>query len=363
MRTPRAVCLYGTIDDSLLYVNNEGKGKFVGMAVGRRSSDFGLTGTEDLGGGYKTYFKLENGFSLNSGAANQNGAMFGRQAALGLVSPYGTLSFGTQYDVVVDALVEHTAAFNFAGSTGANAGDVDNAWSDSFPTNTIKYRSPSFHGVAFESMLSMPGSSLGFSHNKLVGAMVEYRGDPYYVSVVYRIADNPLTSLYYGKEGVPLSQQTLTVPWTNPIYGGYVAAASQRVFGTSFGYKFGGNTFSAMYTNTVFTDIPVAVNSDPAGFSARFQNIAVTYSYRWTPAFAFSAGAIMTYAPHSKYEEGILAADYALSKRTDVFLIGGFMHASGRDSTGHTAVAAITNLAPSSTSRQLAIRAGVRHNF
>ncbi|WP_175777272.1 porin [Burkholderia anthina] len=358
-----SVSLYGTVDDALTYVNNAGKGKLVGLGVGRRASYFGMYGTEDLGGGYQTYFKLDSGFTLNGGVQTQNGALFGRQSILGVISPYGTLSFGVQYDVVVDALAEQTAAFNFAGSTGANSGDVDNAWSDSYPTSIVKYRSPRMRGFLFETIISLSGSPMGFAHNKLVGGMVDYRNGPFSASVVYRIANNPLTSLYNGKEGVPADAQTLSLPWSTPIYRGYAGAASQRVFGSALGYTFGANKVSAIYTNTVFMDIPTAVNPDPAGFSARFQNISLTYSYSFSPYLTLSAAGILTLGPHSKYQQGILVGDYFLSKRTDLFLIGGFMHASGTDSTGKDAVAAITNLPPSSTSRQLAIRAGIRHNF
>ncbi|MFP3617304.1 porin, partial [Paraburkholderia sp. SIMBA_050] len=52
-----------------------------GIAQGSR---WGLRGTEDLGGGLKAIFVLENGFSVGTGAAGQGGAMFGRQAYVGL---------------------------------------------------------------------------------------------------------------------------------------------------------------------------------------------------------------------------------------------------------------------------------------
>jgi predicted porin len=63
------------------------------------------------------------------------------------------------------------------------------------------------------------------------------------------------------------------------------------------------------------------------------------------------------------YNQGALGADYFLSKRTDVYLIGVYQHATGVDSTGKTAVAAINGLSASSNSNQFTARVGIRHKF
>lgn len=49
-------------------------------------SRWGVKGTEDLGGGVKTLFQLENGFDVDTGRAFQGGLLFGRQAYMGLSS-------------------------------------------------------------------------------------------------------------------------------------------------------------------------------------------------------------------------------------------------------------------------------------
>src|SRR3954451_17223564 len=82
-----SVTLYGLIDESIQYVgqadrnNNHLVQMFAGNIQGNR---FGLKGTEDLGGGLKAIFQLENGFDVNSGKLGQGGLMFGRQAYVGL---------------------------------------------------------------------------------------------------------------------------------------------------------------------------------------------------------------------------------------------------------------------------------------
>ena len=64
---------------------------------GLNGSRWGLKGSEDLGGGMKGVFVLENGFDISTGA-QQQGVLFGRQAFVGLDSTsFGTVSLGRQY--------------------------------------------------------------------------------------------------------------------------------------------------------------------------------------------------------------------------------------------------------------------------
>jgi predicted porin len=55
--------------------------------------------------------------------------------------------------------------------------------------------------------------------------------------------------------------------------------------------------------------------------------------------------------------------DYFLFKRTDVYMVGVCQKASGTDSTGKAAVASISQITPSSTNRQAALRIAIRHKF
>src|SRR5471030_1924233 len=64
VRAQSSVTLYGILDAGITYVNNTGGSHVVkfddGISYGNR---FGLKGTEDLGGGLKAIFVLENGFT------------------------------------------------------------------------------------------------------------------------------------------------------------------------------------------------------------------------------------------------------------------------------------------------------------
>src|ERR1700754_949010 len=93
-----SVTLFGQIDEAIAYINNAGGSASYRMRSGAWiGSQWGLIGTEDLGGGYRTFFRLENGFDVNTGKLGQGGREFGRQSFVGFGSPYGTLTFGRQY--------------------------------------------------------------------------------------------------------------------------------------------------------------------------------------------------------------------------------------------------------------------------
>src|ERR1700754_65523 len=86
-----SVTLYGIVDAGLIYSNNVAKGSAHGALFQATSGEingsrFGLRGAEDLGGGLKAIFVLENGFNVENGKLGQDNKLFGRQAFVGLSS-------------------------------------------------------------------------------------------------------------------------------------------------------------------------------------------------------------------------------------------------------------------------------------
>lgn len=104
-----SVTLYGIVDTGIEYVshaNAAGKSVFRMPAVtGELPSRWGLRGNEDLGNGYSAVFTLESGFNVRAGDSGQGGRLFGRQAFVGIKSPYGTLTFGRQYTMTYLAIM------------------------------------------------------------------------------------------------------------------------------------------------------------------------------------------------------------------------------------------------------------------
>lgn len=118
------VTLYGVADVNVEYVNhvgvvpqasngfNSGKPQKVirENSGGYSGSRWGIRGTEDLGGGMKSVFVLENGFNADTGTLQQGGRLFGRQAYAGLDTRFGQFTFGRQYQSLFTTLANFMPA-------------------------------------------------------------------------------------------------------------------------------------------------------------------------------------------------------------------------------------------------------------
>ena len=145
-----SVTLYGIVDAGLAYANNVGGHHLYETSAGNLQGDrWGLRGTEDLGGGLKALFVLENGFNAFSGKLGQGGDEFGRQAYVGVSSQFGTVTLGRQYDSVVDYTGALEVGSQWASFYGAHPGDLDNMNNSNRVNNSIKYTSANYSGITF----------------------------------------------------------------------------------------------------------------------------------------------------------------------------------------------------------------------
>jgi len=83
----------------------------------------------------------------------------------------------------------------------------------------------------------------------------------------------------------------------------------------------------------------------------------------WVPAYTYTHDSGASGSSGAHYNQFDLGALYALSKRTSLYLIGVYQTASGKNSTGANAVAAINFATPSASNRQLVATAGIVQKF
>ncbi|ONS53964.1 porin [Burkholderia cenocepacia] len=361
-----SVTLYGIIDEGLLFNNNAGGKHLYSMASGvMQGSRFGLRGTEDLGGGLKAIFTLENGFDVNSGKLGQGGLMFGRQAYVGLSSQYGTVTLGRQYDSVVDFVGPLEAGDQWGGYIAAHPGDLDNFNNAYRVNNAVKFTSQSYGGFTFGGLYSFGGQAGQFAKNQVWSLGAGYNNGPLVLGVGYLNARTP------NQFGGMFNNGSTSSSVSSPIYGAYANNANTyQVIGAGGAYTLGAATIGATYSNTKFKGFSAGpfVNQ-----TATFNNGEINFKYQLTPAlilgaaYDYTQGSKIDGNSAAKYHQGSLGVDYFLSKRTDVYAIGVYQHASGNvlDSNGNVlkATAAINGLAGSSTSNQVAARVGIRHKF
>ncbi|MEA3090102.1 MAG: ral bacterial porin, family [Caballeronia sp.] len=372
-----SVTLYGLIDTGLTYTSNQketgstaGHSKF-GMTDASINPDrFGLRGSEDLGGGLKAVFTLENGFTLTNGALGQHGLLFGRQAFAGLSSDqFGTLTFGRQYDSVVDYLAP------LAGAGAAKGGvffghpyDNDNLQNTMRINNAVKYASPNYNGWRFGSLYGFSNAAGGFSDNRAYSFGTSYINGPFRFAASYLQLNN-------GGSAANLAGATDSI--VNPA--GQVtgsdstfSAGQQRTFGAGLDYVVGPATVGFVFTETKLEDATGINNTSSSPISLgnsslRFDNYEVNAIYNVTPAFKVTGSYTFTDGSSSlsgaaspKWNQVNLLLDYSLSRRTDVYVEGQFQHVSGG---GTVFTADINGLSPSATSSQVAVTAGLRTRF
>lgn len=301
------------------------------------SSALGVKGTEDLGGGYKGSFVLEGQMGLDTGAQNgQDSRMWGRQAFVGLTTPYGEVRLGRQY-------------------------------------------APMFYSFAFSTVEALGGADLqAFG---LVTNNLQIRQDN---QISYWLKTGGLTaSLAYSPQaGVPKNISSVRAPETNgdatgQIMGGASAgteAAGTDKRGQAFGLfanyavndalmvnaayhlnKFGDATAGSYNkTTTTYTQLFLLDKHSSYSVGAKYtipdvgtQISAIFHSGKYTmddgsdiktntlglgvkhPIGNFSVGAQYALSKFTNFSEGkdtavMLTGDYNFSKRTKLYVRFGF---------------------------------------
>jgi predicted porin len=155
---------------------------------GFNGSRFGLTGSEDLGGGLKAVFKLEQGFNIDNGTQSITGSAFGRQAYVGLAGGFGTVTFGNVWSSMDDIIGAANGAFDSAFSPlYSMSGSVHNTYVDR-PRNAVKYASPSFGGLSGSVTYGLDENSA--VSQDVVDFQLGYGAGPVGVSLAYQVSNN-----------------------------------------------------------------------------------------------------------------------------------------------------------------------------
>ncbi len=370
-----SVILYGVIDEGIMFNNNAttaelpagGRKVYMDSLNGLYGSRWGLKGSEDLGGGTRAIFTLESGINLNSGALGQGGLEFGRQAFVGLSNTrYGDLTMGRQYDSVVLYAQSVTIQGYLGSEIFQHPGDLDNTANSLRTNNAIRYASPNFKGLAFGAELSLGGVPGNISGSGGYSAGVSYVNGPLSLAAAYLYFKNPTSGT--ASAGFFTSNGSGT-QLTGVLNKGYATASSYQVAIGGATYAIGPTLIGVSYSNIQYGGI-----SALGGTTAKFNNVDVGVKLTLAPALYVGAAYDYTKGKNIAAQNGenignqhfnqfSLIADYALSKRTDVYIEGAYQKAAGTSSTGGAAVANIGNAGDSSNTSQTLLRIAMRHKF
>ena len=213
------VTLYGRADASYNY-RSFGSTPTVGTTVGKPdthyssvSSDtsyWGIVGKEDLGNGRKAYFKMENGFNIDTGAQVSPTTLFNREAYVGLGdSAIGSIQLGSQFGPSV-ALTGEADPFlrsNLGGNpTLFQNGPATTRGYTLKYDNAIQYLSPTTNAVSVRALVSLgEGTIPGPNY----AGLVKYSKGPLMVGTTYD--RNRILATSVGLTGVTVTSQTLSL--------------------------------------------------------------------------------------------------------------------------------------------------------
>ncbi|KWF20560.1 porin [Burkholderia pseudomultivorans] len=364
------VTLYGVIDEGILYQSNVAGGKKVSLEslTGLFGSRWGLTGVEDLGGGLHAIFTLESGINLNNGQFAQGGTAFGRQAFVGLSHDrFGNLTFGRQYDMIFYFPEFLTPEALVGTSVAGHPGDIDNAYNTVRINNAIRYMSRDFNGFTFGGEYSVGGIAGNATVNSGYSVGASYKNGGLAIAAAFEYFKQPTST---AGSGFFTAYANGASPLAASLNKAYATARAYQSAVIAGNYTIGPVTLGASYSNVQYANLgPTFATS-----TARFNDIDVGARYQFNPYLSFAgsynylAGAGVTTATgnvvgNQHYHQVALLTNYALSKRTNVYIGASWQRASGTSSLGTPAVADINNMGDSSNNHQFMIRAGLLHRF
>ena len=309
-----SVQLYGIVDAFVGTTQDTiktpgAKSQTVVESGGLKSSRWGMRGTEDLGGGLKAGFKLEQRFKSDTGALD--GVNFKGESSINLSGNFGTVALGrmgTPYDDL------RGKTNPIADTSISPVGDTIKAAKADYTDktdNTVAYVSPSFNGFSGAVAVSLGENKTNVAdatnHSSL---KLQYANGPLLVGYGFQKEESQLTA------GTPAVATGQTEDKTfNLLAASYDFGVAKLVGGyqtleiESKGVKQGDN--DSLYFGV---QAPVASNINVFFGYAGSEYDAVTGTDYKTTGYT-------------------LAANYVLSKRTDAYI--GYKHIKKEnDSTG-----------------------------
>lgn len=211
-----SVTMYGTVDAGIAYNHGSSAGgKTLTLESGQQSySRIGFRGTEDLGGGMRAIFLLEQGVQIDTGdsgystlgsgifstdpfTGQSNSGTFSSQAYVGLSSNYaGTVRMGRVYSPLYDAYMSIDPFMNgFAASMTNFFGTISDPLGRSAPylrmSNAVIYNTPDnlagFKGSLAYGFGEAPGST---GSDSQIGVSLGYANGPVTIAYAFHHANN-----------------------------------------------------------------------------------------------------------------------------------------------------------------------------
>ena len=342
-----SVTIYGIADVGVSGFS-AGAGKLARVESGQESgSRLGFKGTEDLGGGLKANFVLEQGILMDTGASDQGGLTFGRRSIVGLSGDFGAVNLGRDksptfqlfdnFDPFGSGFINNGNGLKGIYSIGGGATAVGvNANTRGRVSNSVFYYTPSniggFYGVAQYGAGEVAGDN---SAGRSIGFTGGYKADG--LDVAYN----------YFKDNAQDAKLVTNAKSANTIAVNYNFGVATPVF-IYQKVKTDGTAAAQPIDRKIFT-LGVTVPVDASG-----KLLATFTDVKDDTVLVAATGAKVGSA-----KQFALGYQYALSKRTDLYTAYARTNQDST-STGFEAGGILKTVAGANINE---ITAGVRHQF
>ncbi|WP_322062905.1 porin [Paraburkholderia sp. J63] len=340
------VTLYGNVDSAVAYFSNvNGRPLYLNQDGNLVPDLFGLTGAEDLGGGLRAVFRLEAGYSLNSGKLVVPGQIFQRESSVGLKSDaLGNLTFGHQPSFMYDTLSPYSTAYLGGGFSAFHQGNLDELANTFEFDNSVKYLSASYRGLSV-------GAQFGFGNHP--GAFAAGRN--YGFTLKYQIGSFSFGAAYANENDRYLEMASfigLKSLFGAPLPGAQIVARNVENWGVGGSYALGSALLHVLFTQT---RIAAPIGAGEGSSVANTVDTGVTYAFQTD---TLGAGATVENFAGGHWVTVALSNAWQLSKRTSLY-----QQLMYQKATGANAVASMVGAGPASGGSQFGAAVGIQHFF
>jgi predicted porin len=323
-----SVTLYGNVDEAIVYANNQNGHSNVYLRQGNLyASKFGFKGMEVLSPTLSAIFDLQQGFDPGTGAEQTAGLAFNRYAYVGLQDTQaGTVTLGRQYTPYYLLVGTLGPVTYLTGATGAHPGDIDGFDTDIRANSSVTYASPSIHGIRGSVQYGFGGVPGSVQRGSLISAALRYDGGPLAIGAAY-------LRMYNTGNTVGFDPNASSQFPHSALNNGYLSARVVQQVAAAANYTVGDFVFGLSYSNVVYQPDGHSLFGD----AAVFNTYGALVSYRVSTAGDLAAGYSYTRASSAngiddaaRYQQVSLKELYHLSKRTTLYALQAYQHASGK---------------------------------
>lgn len=373
--------LYGVFDAAIRHTTNVSAtgASYTGFSQGLfNGSRFGIKGEEKLDNGMKAIYTVEAGFTLGTGAGDQQGQLFGRQAWAGLKDDtYGALTLGRQYGNFADAI----GTGDVFGEKHGNLVYAGNNGSANFPNqgDTV-----SENGFMYQEMGYRWDNSILYA-NKI--SSVKFSVMHSYSGQTQGATPGATTTNSYNS-GNKATMNSAAIGYVSSSFNATVGYQTEHDalgfkhnavgFGANFMYTDKSGVFLSYFTSKYdagFTRIGLGTNSGlGSSATARKDKIATLSANNYVTdnlnliaaVYHDSASDVLAAGDTGTRLGELVTADYYLSKNTDTYVMAAHTKLTnaliGNGNGGNTGTGFTAGLAGQPASVNT-VMIGMRHRF